>query len=91
MISQEVEDRGNRKVKKGIVVSNKMQKTVVVRVDRTIRHPQYGKVITQGKKYYAHNEFTSLKEGDEVIMMETRPLSKLKRWRIVELVKSQEV
>lgn len=89
MITQEVKERGNRKFKKGIVVSNKMQKTVVVRVSRTCSHPQYGKVITRSKKYYAHNESTPLKEGDEVIMMETRPLSKLKRWIIVEVVKSQ--
>lgn len=75
---------GNRKVKKGVVVSNKMQKTVVVKVDRTYRHPVYGKVITRGKKYYAHNESGSLQVGDEVQIVETRPLSKLKRWRVVE-------
>lgn len=77
------EIRGNRKAKKGIVVSNKMQKTVVVKVDRTYRHPKYGKVITRGKKYYAHNESASLQIGDEVNIIETRPLSKLKRWRVV--------
>ncbi len=79
----EQEERGNRKVKKGIVVSNKMQKTVVVKVNRTFRHPEYGKVITRGKKYYAHNESMPLQVGDEVKIMETRPLSKLKRWRVV--------
>lgn len=83
------EDRGNRKVKKGVVVSNKMQKTVVVKVDRTLRHPQYSKVITRGKKYYAHNE-TPLAIGDEVVIMETRPLSKLKRWRVIEVVKTTQ-
>lgn len=76
--------RGNRKVKKGIVVSNKMQKTVVVKVKTTLRHPQYGKVVTVDNKYYAHNESTPLQVGDEVVIIETRPLSKLKRWRVVE-------
>lgn len=82
----EQEVRGSRKVKKGVVVSNKMQKTVVVKVDRTIRHPVYGKVVTRSKKYYAHNEAEPLKVGDEVQIMETRPLSKLKRWRVVPQV-----
>lgn len=76
------EDRNRRKVKKGIVVSNKMQKTVVVKVERTIRHPRYQKVVTRAKKYYAHHE-EPLNVGDEVHIMETRPLSKLKRWRVV--------
>ena len=79
----ENEVRGSRKLKKGIVVSNKMQKTVVVRVERTLRHPKYGKVVTTAKKYYAHNESAPLQIGDEVQIMETRPLSKLKRWRVV--------
>lgn len=77
------QDRGNRKVKKGIVVSNKMDKTVVVKIERRIRHPQYGKVITRNKKIYAHNELKPLNIGDEVTVIETRPLSKLKRWRVV--------
>lgn len=80
----EEDSRGNRKLKKGVVVSNKMQKTVVVKVDRTFRHPVYGKVITRGKKYYAHYESdTPLQIGEKVEIMETRPLSKLKRWRVV--------
>lgn len=74
---------GNRKVKVGRVTSNKMQKTVVVEVERTYRHPKYGKVITRGKKYYAHNELPNIKIGDQVKIVETRPLSKLKRWRVV--------
>lgn len=78
----EQEGRGRRKLKKGIVVSNKMQKTVVVKVDSTMRHPVYGKVVTRSKKYYAHNE-EPLQIGEEVQIMETRPLSKLKRWRVV--------
>jgi len=78
----QVEDRGERKLKKGIVVSNKMQNTVVVKVERTYRHPQYGKVVTRAKKYYAHND-APLNIGEQVKIMETRPLSKLKRWRVV--------
>jgi small subunit ribosomal protein S17 len=72
-----------RKVKKGIVVSNKMQKTVVVNVPRTLAHPRYEKVITRNKKYYAHCEGELPKVGTEVCIVETRPLSKLKRWRVV--------
>lgn len=76
--------RGNRKVKKGVVVSTKMAKTVTVRVERTVRHPVYGKVIRLSKKYYAHDEDSNtLKEGDVVTIIETRPMSKLKRWRVV--------
>jgi small subunit ribosomal protein S17 len=79
-----MEDRTNRKLKQGVVVSNKMNKTVVVKVTRTIRHPKYEKVVSRAKKYYAHNENPSLQIGDKVTIMETRPLSKLKRWRVVE-------
>ncbi len=82
----EQETKKKRKLKKGIIISDKMQKTVVVRVDRTMRHPVYGKVIVRGKKYYAHNENEQLKVGDEVQIMETRPLSKLKRWRVLPQV-----
>lgn len=77
--------QNSRKVKQGTVVSNKMDKTVVVRVSRTMRHPKYQKVVQVGKKYYAHydNPEKPLKEGDTVTIQETRPLSKLKRWRVV--------
>lgn len=75
--------QSTRKVKKGVVVSNKMQKTVVVRVERTCRHPRFLKVITRAKKYYAHDESGQLKVGEEVTIMETRPLSKLKHWRVI--------
>lgn len=78
------QERGNRKVQQGIVVSNKMQKTVVVKVGRTFRHPKYSKVVTRTKKFYAdHDESTPLQVGDAVTIVETRPLSKLKRWRVV--------
>ncbi|NDD57800.1 MAG: 30S ribosomal protein S17 [Chlamydiae bacterium] len=76
-----------RKVKEGVVVSNKMQKTVTVKVERTLRHPHFGKVITRAKKYYAHAENSiEIPEGQRVRIMETRPLSKLKRWRVVEVL-----
>lgn len=75
-----------RKVKQGVVVSNKMTKTVVVEVNRTFRHPRYEKVIKRSKKFYAHSEEQNLNVGDKVVIMETRPLSKLKRWRVVSVV-----
>lgn len=76
--------RGRRKEKIGVVISSKMPKTVTVRVERTIRHPVYGKVIRESKKYYAHDEQSDqLKEGDIVTIVESRPMSKLKRWRVV--------
>lgn len=78
-------ERSTRKTRKGVVVSNKMQKTVVVKVERTIRHDRYDKVITRSKKYYAHDEANTAREGDVVLIMEARPMSKLKRWRVVEV------
>jgi small subunit ribosomal protein S17 len=81
-----MEKAEKRKVREGIVVSNKMQKTVTVRVERTIRHPQYEKVIMRAKKYYAHNENNDLQIGQKVRIVETRPISKLKRWRVVEVL-----
>lgn len=74
----------NRKVKKGTVVSTKMDKTVVVKIERTIRHPRYDKVVSRSSKLYAHSEGKDLKEGDVVTVVETRPISKLKRWRVVD-------
>lgn len=79
--------RGMRKVRQGVVVSSKMQKSVVVRVERTVRHPLYAKVLKQSKKYMAHNEDDSVREGDTVRIMECRPLSARKRWRVIEVVK----
>lgn len=84
----EVNSRGNRKSKTGTVVSNKMEKTVVVKVHRTIRHPIYGKVVSRAKKFYAHTDLDQpLQIGDVVEIVETRPLSKLKRWRVVGVAK----
>lgn len=78
-------ERNVRREKEGTVVSTKMQKTVTVRVDRTLLHPEYQKVVTRGKKYYAHCEM-DVKEGQKVRISETRPISKLKRWRVVEVI-----
>jgi small subunit ribosomal protein S17 len=70
----------------GVVVSDKMQKTVVVQIDRRMPHPVYGKMVTRSKRLKAHDEENSAKVGDTVRIMETRPLSKDKRWRLVEIV-----
>lgn len=79
-------ERGIRKERQGVVVSNKMQKTIVVRVSRRIRHPVYGKEMTQTRKYFAHDEKNEAKIGDTVLISESRPLSRLKHWRLVEVV-----
>ena len=78
--------RHSRKVRQGTVVSDKMQKTVVVAIDRRVAHPVYGKMVTRTKRVKAHDEENSAKTGDTVRIMETRPLSKDKRWRVVEIV-----
>ena len=78
--------RNARKVRTGLVVSDKMQKTVVVAIDRRVPHPVYGKMVTRTKRVKAHDEENSAKTGDTVRIMETRPLSKDKRWRVVEIV-----
>jgi small subunit ribosomal protein S17 len=78
--------RGIRKQRVGEVVSNKMTKTIVVRVERRFPHPQFKKIVTAYKKFYAHDEKSEAKLGDTVRIEEIRPLSKLKRWRLVEVV-----
>jgi small subunit ribosomal protein S17 len=78
--------RSARKTRVGVVVSDKPQKTVVVAVERRVTHPLYGKQVVRTRKYYAHDEENSAKEGDVVRIAETRPLSKTKRWRLVEIV-----
>ena len=82
--------RGRRKVFRGEVVSDKMDKTIVVAVTRLVRHPLYPKVIKKTTKFKAHDEFNEAKEGDIVEIMETRPLSKTKRWRLVKIIKRRE-
>lgn len=83
---EQAKDRGSRKVRVGVVVSNKMAKTVTVKVERTIRHPEYEKVVKRAKKYYAHVDGQEIQVGQRVRIEETRPLSKLKRWRVLEVV-----
>jgi small subunit ribosomal protein S17 len=79
-------ERASRKTRVGTVVSDKMDKTVVVKVERRFPHPLYGKQVTRTKKYHAHDENNEFHVGDVVRITETRPLSKLKRWRVSELV-----
>ena len=77
---------GQRKTRQGIVVSDKMDKTVVVRVERLTKHPQYNRVVKRAKKFKAHDEDNSCHIGDLVRIIETRPLSKEKRWRVSEIL-----
>lgn len=85
-VNQPEAKRGNRKERVGEVVSNKMTKTIVVRVERRFPHPQYKKVVTAYTKFYAHDEKSEAKIGDLVRIEETRPLSKTKCWRLVEVM-----
>ena len=79
-------ERTSRKTRVGMVVSDKMQKTVVVSIERRVEHPVYGKMVRRTKKLKAHDEQNEAKTGDTVRIMETRPLSKDKRWRVVEII-----
>ena len=79
-------ERGLRKTRTGTVVSDCQQKTIVVRVERRAAHPRYHKVMTLSKKYYAHDENDEARAGDLVEIMETRPISKLKRWRLIAIL-----
>jgi small subunit ribosomal protein S17 len=80
------EARANRKTREGLVVSNKMDKTAVVAVVERVRHPKYAKFVLRTKKLYAHDETNDVNIGDRVRVMETRPLSKNKRWRVTEVL-----
>lgn len=84
-------NRAPRKERTGEVISNKMQKTIVVRVERRFRHPDFKKVVTAFHKFYAHDENGIAKVGDRVRIEETRPLSKMKCWRLVEVVEAAVV
>jgi small subunit ribosomal protein S17 len=86
MVETSKEIRGNRKERVGEVLSSNMAKTIIVRVERRFPHPVFKKVVTQYKKFYAHDEKSEAKPGDRVRIEETRPLSKTKRWRLVEVV-----
>ncbi len=81
----------NRKTRTGKVVSNKMDKTVVVSIERLVRHPLYKKVTRQARRFKAHDENNACKLGDIVTIVETRPLSKDKRWRVAEILKTGKV
>ena len=79
-------ERGHRKERVGEVISNKMTKTIVVRVERRFPHPKFKKIVTSYKKFYAHDEKAEAKVGDTVCIEESRPISKLKRWTLVQVV-----
>ncbi len=85
-----MEERKLRKMAEGVVVSDKMDKTVVIQVQRVVKHKLYGKVMKRTKKYKVHDENNECKIGDRIRVMETRPLSKDKRWRLVEIVTKAE-
>ena len=84
------ETRALRKVRVGKVVSNKMEKTIVVAIEDNVRHPKYGKIVKRTVKVSAHDENNQCNIGDKVSVMETRPLSKTKRWRLVEIVEKAQ-
>ena len=86
MSEEKVEQRGRRKVRVGVVVSDAMDKTVLVRIDRKMRHPLYKKTVARSMKLAAHDENNEARVGDTVRVMEIRPLSKTKRWRLVGIV-----
>ena len=83
--------RTHRKERTGEVISDKMDKTIVVRVERRFRHPKFKKVVTQYRKFYAHDEKREAKVGDRVLIAETRPLSKTKSWRLVQVVEKNRL
>ena len=83
-------DRGNRKTRVGEVVSDKMDKTITVAVKRRVKHPVYGKYISRTTKFSVHDDKNECHEGDTVKIMETRPLSRNKRWRLVEIIEKRK-
>lgn len=83
-MAESTESRGTRKVRKGVVVSRSGDKSIVVQAERRMRHPLFGKVVRQVRKFHAHDEQNAAKVGDQVVITECRPLSKMKRWRLVE-------
>jgi small subunit ribosomal protein S17 len=83
-------ERKRRKVREGWVISNRMDKTIVVSVERRFRHPRYEKIIRSTSKLYAHDDKNQCQIGDKVKVMETRPLSKLKRWRLLEIMEKAQ-
>lgn len=85
-VQDQADDRKSRKTRVGVVVSDKMQKTVVVAIERRVPHPVYGKMVTRTTRLKAHDEQNDARAGDVVRIMETRPLSRDKRWRVIEIV-----
>ena len=85
-MTAEIQERGGRKVREGVVVSDKMNKTIVVSVESRVKHPLYGKVMTKTLRLKVHDEGNTAGTGDRVRVMETRPLSATKRWRLLEIV-----
>jgi small subunit ribosomal protein S17 len=83
---QDGQPRGYRKIREGYVVSDKMDKTVVVAIEDRVKHPKYGKIMRRTKKYKAHDEQNACGVGDRVLLVETRPLSATKRWRVAEIL-----
>ena len=79
-------ERNSRKIRTGIVISDKKEKTVTIAIRQAFPHPKYGKIVRKTKKLYAHDESFNAKVGDTVKVMETKPISKLKRWRITEII-----
>ncbi len=90
-MNTETNDRGNRKERTGVVVSDCQDKTIVVEISRRTSHELYKKVIQKNKKYYAHDANNEAKVGDVVVISETRPLSKMKRWRLINIVRQAVV
>ena len=82
--------RGRRKTKVGVVTSNKMSKTIIVKTERLVKHPRYGKYVKRWTTYWAHDEDNLANVGDKVLIKETRPLSKKKRWRLVSILEGPE-
>ena len=89
-MSEQTNERARRKVRTGVVVSDAADKTVLVRIDRQVRHAMYGKTVRRSSKLAAHDETNDAHVGDTVRVMETRPVSKTKRWRVVEIVERAE-
>lgn len=90
MIQEQAESRGRRKVMTGTVVSDAMQKTVVVTIEMLVKHPEYGKYVRRRSRFKVHDEKDECKVGDVIRFMETRPLSKQKRWRLLDFVRRAE-
>ncbi len=90
-ISEAQEQGGQRKREIGTVFSDKMDKTIVVNIENRVPHPLYGKIVRRVTRVYAHDENNEAKEGDQIEIMETRPLSKLKRWRLVKITKKANI